>query len=116
MQWNWPEKANVNEMMDRLILFAEHKGYAAQKVGRTGNVLEISKGGLTRQCSGLSGGLRLVVTVKQDKTMVDVSGHGKEYAMKAAVGGVSFLFPVLLPLAATAAYGACAATPPSRRW
>lgn len=104
MQWTWPEKADINDMIDRLIVYGEHRGYQARKVGRSGNVLEMSKGGAVRLLTGLSSGLRLVVTVKQDRTVVDVSGHGKEFALKAAVGVIGFWL-LFIPTAA-AAYGA----------
>jgi hypothetical protein len=104
MQWTWPEKANVNELIDRLVIFGEHRGYQVRKVGHTGNVLEISKAGTMRLIAGLSSGLRLVITTKEDRTVIDVSEYGKEFALKAAVGvvGLSLFF---VPTA-TAAYGA----------
>jgi hypothetical protein len=104
MQWTWPEKANANELMDRLVILGEHRGYQVRKVGHTGNVLEISKGGTMRLLAGLSSGLRLVITAKEDRTVIDVSGYGKEFASKAAVGVIGlglFFVPT-----ATAAYGA----------
>ncbi|MFO1118835.1 MAG: hypothetical protein U1E38_01430 [Rhodospirillales bacterium] len=108
MQWTWAEEANVNDLMEKLMIFAGHRGYKAQKVGHS-SVLEISKTSTVRQLSGLSSGLRLVITVKEGKTMVDVSGHGTEFATKGAIGAFAVLTGGLLaPLAATSAYGAYA--------
>jgi hypothetical protein len=104
MQWTWPEEASVNEIIDRLVIYGGHSGYEVRKVGRTGDVLEITKGGTMRLLVGLSSGLRLVITVKQGRTVVDVSGHGKEFALKAAVGVVG-LWIFFIPTA-MAAYGA----------
>jgi hypothetical protein len=104
MQWTWPEKANVNEIMDRLGIYGEHRGYQVRRVGHTGNVLEISKAGTMRLLAGLSSGLRLVITAKEDRTVIDVSGYGKEFALKAVVGVAGFW--LLFVPTATAAYGA----------
>jgi hypothetical protein len=108
MQWTWTEEANVNDLIEKLKIFAEHRGYKAQKVGQS-SVLEISKTSMARQLSGLSSGLRLVITIKQGRTVVDVSGQGTEFGTKGAIGALSLLTGgILLPLAATSAYGAYA--------
>jgi hypothetical protein len=106
MQWSWTEQANVNELTEKLTIFAQHKGYKAQTIGRNRDIFELSKPGILRQLFGLSTGLRLVITAKPGKTEVDVSGYVKEFAIKAVVGlvGLHLLF---VPTA-LAAYGAYA--------
>ena len=106
MQWTWTEEANVNDLTEKLIIFADHQGYKTQRIGRNRDILEMSKTGIFRQLAGLSTGLRLVITAKQGKTMIDVSGHGKEFAIKAVVGlvGIALFFPFI----ASPAYGAYA--------
>jgi hypothetical protein len=106
MQWTWTDEANVNDLTEKLIIFAEHQGYKTQRIGRNRDILEMGKTGIFRQLTGLSAGLRLVITAKQSKTVVDVSGHGKEFAIKAVVGLVG-IFLFFLPTA-SAAYGAYA--------
>jgi hypothetical protein len=104
MEWTWTEEANVNNLTEKLIIFAEHQGYKSQRIGQKRDILELSKAGKFRQLTGLSAGLRLVITAKQGKTVVNVSGHGKEFALKAVVGLVgTFLY--FLPTV-SAAYGA----------
>lgn len=107
MQWTWSQEANVNDLMEKIIIFAEHRGYKASKVGQS-NVLEISKTSTMRQLSGLSSSLRLFISAKHGKTVIDVSGHGMEFGTKAAVGAVAIMSTLLIPLAATSAYGAYA--------
>jgi hypothetical protein len=104
MQWTWPARMDIKELMARLKIFGEHKGYAVNFVG--GDIVEFKKGGNLRLVSGLSTGLRLVITHKADATVVDVSEHGKEYAIKGAVATAG-IWLAFIPTA-TAAYGAYA--------
>ncbi len=104
MQWTWTQEADVNDLMEKLVIFAEHRGYKAQKMKRS-NVLESSKTSMARQLSGLSSGLRLVFTITPGRTVVDVSGQGAEFGTKGIIGAVA-LFSGLIPLAAIPAYGA----------
>jgi hypothetical protein len=108
MQWTWTQEADVNDLIEKLMIFAGHRGYKAQKVGQSG-VLEISKTSTARQLSGLSSGLRLLITIRQGITVADVSGYGTEFGIKGAIIALAVLTGgLLLPLAATSAYGAYA--------
>ena len=108
MQWTWTQEADVNDLIEKLMIVAGHRGYKAQKVGQSG-VLEISKTSTARQLSGLSSGLRLLITIRQGITVADVSGYGTEVGIKGAIIALAVLTGgLLLPLAATAAYGAYA--------
>jgi hypothetical protein len=104
MQWTWNERADVNDLLEKVVILAQHGGFKAERIGRNKDVLEIGKTGAWRLLLGISAGLRLVVTTKENRTVVDVSGHVKEFALKGAVGAVGFMFIPLLPFAAYGAY------------
>jgi hypothetical protein len=105
MQWTWTQEADVNDLMEKLIIFAEHRGYKAKKVGQS-SALEIIKTSTVRQLSGISSGVRLVITTKSGKTVVDVSGYAEEFAIKAAVCAAALLLTsgILAPLPVYGAY------------
>lgn len=109
MQWIWTEEADVNDLMEKLIVFAEHQGYKTQIIGRKRDILQVSKTDTFRLLTGLTSGLRLIITAKQGKTLVDVSGNEKEFGLKfvimaiGLIGGCACYLPFLL--VATAAYG-----------
>ena len=103
MEWTWTETADVNDLREKLIVFAQHRGYETRKIGK--DILEISRSSTVRQLTGLTSGVRLILRTGPGRTVVETQGSGKEFAMK-GIGVVGLAFPLLLPLAATAARGA----------
>lgn len=101
MKLPYNEEADVNDLIDKLITFARHKGYKPEKVGR--DILEIKKSGTLRLISGLSASLRILVTVKPGKTEIELGDYQKEFVIKAVIGFIAFIF---LPLVFLPAYGA----------
>lgn len=102
MQLFYNEEADINDIIDKLIIFARHKGYRSKKVGR--DILEIDKSGTLpdtwRLLLGLSIDLRVLVTLKQGKTEVYLSNYQKEFVIKAVVGvALLVCFPlVVIPI------------------
>jgi len=103
MEWTWTESADINDLREKLIVFAQHRGYDVRKIGK--DILEMSRSSSIRQLTGLTSGARLILKAAPGRTVVQVEGTGKEFAMK-GVGLVGIAIPLLLPIAATAARGA----------
>jgi hypothetical protein len=101
MKLSYNEAADVNDLLDKLITFARHKSYEYKKVGP--DVLEIDKSGTWRLFSGQSASLRILVTIKQRRTEIDLGGYQKEFVLKAVIGIIAFVF---LPLLILPVYGA----------
>ena len=109
------EVANVNDLIEKLTIFARHKGYKTNKVGH--DILEIDKSGTWRLLTGLSSSLRIVVIVKPNKTEVDLGNALKEFIIKAVIffivffisqyfrnSPINIIFPFVFVLAAYGAF------------
>jgi hypothetical protein len=106
MQWTWTDEANVNDLIEKLMIFAEHQGYKTQVIGRKRDILEISWLVELLRWFGWSSGLRLVITVKQGRTVVDADIPVNEFVTK----GVGFVIGIILimmmiPVIIAPAYG-----------
>jgi hypothetical protein len=103
MEWTWTEAADINDLREKLIVFAQHRHYEARKIGK--DMLDISRSSTIRQIFGLTSGVRLIVRVTPGRTTVQLDGHWKEFAMK-LVGLIGLAIPIFFPIVITAAWGA----------
>lgn len=83
MSISYNEAANVNDLIEKLTIFARRKGYKTNKVGH--DILEIDKSGTWRLLTGLSSSLRILAIVKSNKTEVDLGNVPKEFIIKAVI-------------------------------
>lgn len=97
----WPKQANVDDLIEVLEKYGVRKGYTPIKAGQ--GVLELQKTGTVRLLSGLSTGVRIVVTTAPGGTAVEFGEVAKNYGLKAIVALAASAVP---PLLAVPGYGA----------
>lgn len=103
MEWTWTEPADINDLREKLTVFAQHRHHGARNIGK--DMLDISRSSTLRQLTGLTSGVRLIIRVTPGRTAVQVDGYLKEFAMK-AVGLLGLMLPFpFFPLVFTAGWG-----------
>jgi|Tabmets5t2r1_1033131.scaffolds.fasta_scaffold126474_1 hypothetical protein len=106
MQWTWTDEANLNDLIEKLMIFAEHRGYKTQVIGRKRDILEISWSVELLRWFCWSSGLRLIITVKQGRIVVDADIPVNEFVTKGVGFIVGFILIIMrVPVIIAPAYG-----------
>lgn len=106
MTWNrqsWNTQADVDELVDTLVRRFGHIGGYQTTSGGPG-VLELQKTSTARLITGLTSGVRLVITTGHNNTTVELREHVKHYLLKVPVAIVVTPIPLLLAFPAYGAY------------